>query len=155
MKNLYTVSLSICAIFLLFVFYKANQETNLRYEMYSDWQNGSDSNVYTEIRELSFTSSLISQVFILFYILTFSFSFKYLKTTTSKVMNILGVCFSGIAFLITLLPIVDPGKISFEELSYLLVPFILAMIAFSIVNLIQAYRIRTADLNQSTIDDII
>jgi len=125
--------------------------------MYTEWEsNGYSSGSYDEIKSISFNSSLISLPFIIFYLMIFSSSFKQIKTTTAKVMNILGVTFSGLVLLIVLLPIVDPGKISFEELAYLLAPYLLIIVSFCIVNLIQLNKESAAynKTNQLTVDDI-
>lgn len=157
MKNFYIISFGVSLLFLTHIIYKAGLENSLWYEMYYEWEsNGYSSSSYDELYSMSHRSSLISIPFIIFYVLLFSFSFKSIKTSTAKVMNILGVSISGLVFLITLLPVLDLGKISFEELSYLLVPYALAVGAFTIVNFIQLKRENDAynKSNQFTVDDI-
>jgi len=158
MKTVYVLAIVIACLFGVFIIYNSLAEVELRYESYQHWEDLNYSeNTYKKLKILSFNSSLLSLPFIAFYALIFSLTFNSIKTTTSKVINILGISFSGIILLVTLLPVVDPGKISFEELSYLLIPYTLAMLAFSIVNLIQVNRLNKSLMqpNQQTIDDIV
>jgi len=157
MRNFYILAFGISLLFLIHIIYKAGIERSLRFDMYSEWENnGYNSGSYDEIKSISFNSSIMSLPFIIFYLIIFSVSFKHIKTNTAKVMNILGLSFSALVFLIVLLPIIDSGKISFEELSYLLIPYLFAIIAFCIVNLIQANKESDAynNTNQFTVDDL-
>ena len=78
---------------------------------------------------------------------------------TAKVISIIGLCVSGLAFIITLLPVGDPGAVSFDEFAPFLIFIQLIMLAFCIVNLIQAVRNENAmastQANQSIVDDVV
>lgn len=109
---------------------------------------------YYEMREITFQAALVSLLFIAFYILSFSFTLAKIKRMTAKVMSIIGLCLAGIMFLLTLIPVADPGGVSWNEFGPALVIFILIMLAFCIVNLIQASRNEKPHPNQSVVDDI-
>jgi len=115
-----------------------------------------NGDAYFRMRDATQRVALCCLPFNAFYILAFSFTFKYIKHITAKVISIIGVSIAGLIFLITLIPATDPGEISFDEFAPLLMIFILIMLGFSIVNLVQANRNNSpAKTNQQTIDDMI
>jgi hypothetical protein len=81
-------------------------------------------------------------LFTVFYILLYSFTFKHIRTSTAKVMSIIGLCFSGLVFLVTLFAVANPGAVFFDEYVMIFVGYALIMLAFSIVNLVQATRFK-------------
>lgn len=75
---------------------------------------------------------------------------------TAKVMSIIGLSISGLFLLATLVPIGDPGSASFDEFGPVLILYAIIMLAFCIVNLVQAIRnAAPVKVNQQVIDDVV
>lgn len=162
MKILYIVSLVLTLLFgaLDFYYIEMYQQlwlNDLFSDIYSsDYSYDYYDDSYFQMRDLTFQAAGVSILFVVFYILTFSFTLSKIKRLTAKVMSIIGLSFAGIMFLLLLLPLGDPGAISWNEFGPAIIIFVLIMLAFCIVNLVQAVRNESAPKpNQSTIDDMI
>lgn len=150
MKILYIIALVLCVIFFFVVAYFAGEVESLRWQSWLDYNDYA----YYEARDLSIVAGLCSLPFIAFFIFVFSFTLKYIKRMTAKVMSIIGLSISGLVFLFTLIPVSGEG--TYDEFAPLLIIFIMIMLAFSIVNLVQAVRnVAPVVKNDSTIDDLI
>jgi len=157
MKKVYILGIILSVVFGVLIFLFADEVHSLRYQMYDEMMYGNYlGDAYFEMYDATQRAALCALPFITFYILAFSFTFKYIKRTTAKVISIIGVSIAGLILLITLVPAIDPGGVSFDEIGPLLLIFILVMLAFSIVNLVQAVRNNAPTKTiQQTTDDII
>jgi len=108
---------------------------------------------FEQARSVNEIASIVSEAFNLFYVLVFCFTFKYIKRTTSLVISIIGLSIVGIAFLFNLAAIMN--GFWFDHLGIFLIFMTPVLLAFSIVNLVQAviYNKRSV-VNQKTIDDL-
>ena len=104
------------------------------YSSYTPYSYSSDS--YSSITE---EGGIVSMFFFLFFIFQFIFNLKKVKTTTSKVLSIIGLSFAGIFILWDLLMISDGGSLSFDEVGVGFVLFCLISFSFSIIGLVQSF----------------
>ena len=130
------------------------------YAYWSNWDYGWD-NDYTYYgpsrADVTIEGSLVSLLFTLFYVFLNIFNLVKVKTTTSKVMSIIGMSLTGILLLINLLMLVEPGSSSYDEAGVSFAVFSFIMLAFTIVFLVQANiagRKGSVALNPDTIDDV-
>lgn len=163
MKILYIIALVLTVVFGVVVVHYANEYDRVRWDnLFNDFYSydyySYDSSRY-ELHGITSEGSTISLLFLAFYIFVYSFTLKNIKRLTAKVMSIIGLCIGGLAFLITLLPIGDPGAISFNEFAPFLIFIQLIMLAFCIVNLVQAVRndsaLAATKSNQTIVDDVV
>jgi hypothetical protein len=157
MKSWYIISIVASVIFIGTLVFFIGEAESLRWRMWNEWDYGDYAgDAYYEMRDLSVLGGGLSMLFAAFYTLLFSFTLKHIKRMTAKVISIIGLCFSGIALLVCMLPVGDPGAISFDEFALIPLLYSLIMLAFCIVNLVQASRnslpLKSNDL---IIDDLV
>jgi hypothetical protein len=156
MKSWYIISLVLTVLFGATILYFMEEVASTWWYVYDEWDMGNFyGSAEQELRDITQVAGSACLLFTTFYILLFSFSLKYLKTITAKVMSILGVVLAGIHFLLCLVPAAAPGEIYFDEFGGVPLFFTLIMLAFCIVNLVQASRKRPALTNDDTLDSIL
>ena len=155
MKALYILALVIATVFGITIFYFLGSVYALRRHMYTNWDASAFDRYYAEVVELTLQGAIVSIIFLVFFVVLFSFSIRLIKRTTAKVISIIGLSLTGLVLLLTILPTIDPRKISFDEFGPVLFLFDLVLIAFCIVNLVQAMKtVAPKKMNEQTIDDI-
>lgn len=85
-------------------------------------------------------AAMVCSLFVLFFTAVQILSIIKIKTTTMKVMGIIGACLSGILLLIGVLVMANPGSLSFDEAGAFWALYAIIMIAFSIVGTVHAFR---------------
>ena len=83
---------------------------------------------------------ILSLVFLLLFAAVHILSIIKIKTTTMKVISIIGISLTGIGLLLAFLVISSPGSSSYDEVGPVFVLYSLAAIAFHIVGTIHAFR---------------
>ena len=162
MKIFYICSLVVTVLFFITIGYfinayaEASWDNFLNELAYYDDYSYSYSYDYgnSELDDITMQGALAGVAFIIFYSLLFSFTLKHIKRTTAKVMSIIGLSLSGIFLLISFVPLSDPGAADFDEFGPALIPYGLVMLAFCIVNLVQAVRNEAAAPQGLVIDEI-
>jgi len=159
MKAFYIIALILSVVFIGLDIYFINEYQ----EAYSDylWSSFStyDSSYfdygYYEMRETTFNAAALSEILLAFFVLLYSLSIAKIKRTTAKVISIIGLSITGLFFLLTFVPLSNPGGASWNECGPVLVLVGLVILAFNIVNLVQAVRYE-AQLkgNPHTVDDL-
>lgn len=154
-KVLYIIGIVLAVVFFILSGYYSGEVSDARfdalfssydysYSSYSSYSyNGSASDITVE-------AGVWSLVFILFFIAMNLVGLIKVKTKTSKVLTIIGLSFSGILLFWDFAMIASPGSISFDEVSPAWVFFILMMLAFSIVGLVQSIRFSKKELRMKT-----
>jgi hypothetical protein len=164
MRALYISSLVVTVLMFIVVGSIAETYSTIQWDIFLDdlynsdpYSYNYDDSRYADLRSLTATGGILSLLFTVFYILTFSFTLKNIKRTTAKVMSIIGLSISGIFFLCCLVPIMEPANVAFDdEFAPAMIFYGLIMLAFCIVNLVQAIRNTGSKVsNQELIDDII
>lgn len=163
MKALYVTSLIVTVLLIILTGYFINWYDEVDFAMwmetlydYDSYSSMYDSYYYYELKEITQYGAITGLASMIFYILTFSFTLKNIKRVTAKVMSIIGLSITGLFFLATLVPLSDPGAASFDEFGPVLILYAIIMLAFCIVNLVQAVRnAAPVQVNQQMIDDAV
>lgn len=154
-KVLYIIGIVFAVIFIGVCGYYAEEVSDARLDYLFSSYNYSYSSYssYSYIgsaSDITVEAGVWSLVFILFFIAMNLVGLIKVKTKTSKVLTIIGLSFSGILLFWDFAMIASPGSISFDEVSPAWVFFILMMLAFSIVGLIQSIRFSKKELQMRT-----
>ena len=126
---------------------------------WASWDWGGYSSYYgPSAAELTMEGSLVILVFILYFLFVNIGNIAAVKTTTAKVMGIIGLCLVGLGFLFNLLVMTNPRGASFDEVGPTWVLMGLVMLAFSIVFLVQSVRYhkrKNTPVSKDVLDDDI
>ena len=151
-KVLYIIGIVLAVVFFILSGYYSGEVSDARfdalfssydysYSSYSSYSyNGSASDITVE-------AGVWSLVFILFFIAMNLVGLIKVKTKTSKVLTIIGLSFSGILLFWDFAMIASPGSISFDEVSPAWVFYILMILAFAIIGLVQSIRFSKKMMN--------
>lgn len=151
-KVLYIIGIVLAVVFFILSGYYSGEVSDARfdalfssydysYSSYSSYSyNGSASDITVE-------AGVWSLVFILFFIAMNLVGLIKVKTKTSKVLTIIGLSFSGILLFWNFAMIASPGSISFDEVSPAWVFYILMILAFAIIGLVQSIRFSKKMMN--------
>lgn len=90
--------------------------------------------------ELTMQAGLITLLFILFFTFGYIGNLVKVKTTTSKVMSIIGLSLTFIALLVNFVTLADPGGASFDETGGVFIFYGIINLAFFIVLLVQSVQ---------------
>jgi len=146
MRGFYITGIVLAAILFLFTIYYAEETRHARWRAYDYNYNSYNSyggynySSYSNDKEYTIEAGLISAFFFLFFIALEILTLIKLKTTTMKVLSIIGISITGIMILWDLLMLVDPGGISFNEVSEGWIIFAMIQTAFCIVGTVHAFR---------------
>lgn len=116
----------------------------------------SSTSYASEADDLTMEAGLISLIFFLLFLAIDILGLIKIKTTTTKVLSIIGMSVTGIFILWDFGVLSSPGALSFDEvgIGWLLYCFI--MLAFSIVGLIQSVRFEKRGVTKNeTATDIL
>ena len=166
-KAFYISSIVLSFIFLCVCGYyieEVDSAESLEYFSYSNsytdsYNYGYSSyNPYEGLAEEATTeAAMVSIFFFLFFIATDILGLARVKTTTTKVMGIIGLCFSGLMLMWDFLVLSSPSGLSFDEVGGGFAFYALIVLAFSIVGLVQAVRYskeKVAPANRTDILDM-
>lgn len=160
------VGLAFTVIFAIVIFYYAEEVSDAKMDSFLNSLSSSYSDIGYSFSdsylddELTEEAGWISLIFIAFFTFQFIFNLMKVKTKTSKIISIIGISLSGIWLAWDLLMISSPGALSFDEIGPGFLFYALAVLAFSIVGLIQVgvYDRKYANVAVSTsgsMDDIL
>lgn len=159
MKVLYIIALILTVVFgavnIYFIIEYQEAYSDYIWSSFSSYDYGYYDYGFAEMHEITFNAALVSIVFMAFFILTFSLTLGKIKRMTAKVISIIGLSLTGLFFLLTFVPLSNPGGASWNEFGPVLLLLNLVLLAFNIVNLVQAVRNNAPISNQSTVDDLI
>jgi hypothetical protein len=137
-KALYIVGIVFSVIFLILTFGYAEEVSNARYSSYFYDYNYYDYG--SSASDLTMSAALWSLFFFLSFITIDLLGLIKVKTKTTKVLSIIGLSLSGMFLLWNFAVLSSPGSLSFDEVSPAWVFYCLAMLAFTIIGLIQSIR---------------
>lgn len=146
-KALYIVGIVFSVIFLILTFGYAEEVSSARWNDYSyysyDYYGSYDYNYYdygSSASDLTMNAALWSLFFFLSFIAIDLLGLLKVKTKTTKILSIIGLSLSGMFVLWNFAVLSSPGSLSFDEVSPAWVFYCLAMLAFTIIGLIQSIR---------------
>lgn len=145
-KLLYIVGIVFGAIFLFTCGYfilqvEMERSLELAGSYLSSYSDSSLPNAFEgRAEETTSFAATISVFFFLLFIIIDMMGVLKIKTKTNRIIGIIGLSFSGVMFLWNFLVLADPGAISFDEVGPVYVLYSMAVMAFSIVGLVQSIR---------------
>ncbi len=147
-KAFYIISLVFSVVFMVLCGYYIEEVSDARLSALLSSYNLSDpyssySSFYSSYdagSDLTAEAALISIFFFLLFITSDLLGVLKVKTTTVKVLGIIGMSLSGLMLMWDLLMASSPSSISFDEVGGVFILYSLVILAFSIVGLIQAVR---------------
>ena len=148
-RAFYIVGIVFSVIFLFVVSYYAEEVSSARmdelfnsFNSYSYDSYSSYSSYYSSGMAESYTSegAMWSLFFFLSFITIDLLGLLKVKTTTTKVLSIIGLSVSGIFLLWNFAVMSSPGSISFDEVAPGWIFYCLIMLAFTIIGLVQSVR---------------
>jgi hypothetical protein len=93
-----------------------------------------------EANDITRTAGIVSILFMLISAVVFLLALVRIKTTTMKVIAIIGLSISGLFMLWGFLPMTSPGGVSFSEVGPAFVIAATVVLAFHIVGVVQAFK---------------
>lgn len=141
-RAFYIAGIVLSFIFLIVCGYFISEVQSARMDYYfsmieSDYYYAMDS---SRISALTFEAGLISLFFFLAFITIDLLGLIKVKTTTMKVMGIIGLAISGLYLIWDFMVLASPGSLSFDEVGGGFGFYCFIMLAFSIVGLVQSVR---------------
>lgn len=147
MKALYITSLPLIVIYtILLIYYSAEyqsaywQEWDSIYYSYDDYGYNNYSYYGPSSDSIGMEFGLISILFCLYFLAQDIVGLVRIKTATTKVLTIIGICVSGFMVLFSGLVASDPGAIGLNEVGPMFLIYSIIVLGFSIVGLIQSVK---------------
>lgn len=109
----------------------------------------------TSRADVSFEGALVSLFFFLAFLAIDLMGLLKVKTSTAKVMSIIGLSISGIFLLWNFGVLTSPGAMSFDEVGPAWMLYCMIVLAFSIVGLVQSVRFAKMGKSATTVSDIL
>ena len=144
-RAFYIIGIVFSVFFLFVITYYTEEVSSARIDyLFSDYGDyssyGYNSYSSSSYKDLTFEASLWSLFFFLTFITIDLLGLLKVKTTTTKVLSIIGLSFSGLFLLWNFAVMASPGSLSFDEVSPGWGFYCLVMLAFGIVGLVQSVR---------------
>ncbi|MCB9222824.1 MAG: hypothetical protein R2780_10835 [Crocinitomicaceae bacterium] len=157
MRGLNIIGIIMSILLFPLVFYYMIEVSQARWRSWDIWDTGFS---YTgpSAADLTFEGALFLLAITLFMVFQNIFNMAKVKTTTAKVLGIIGVSLVGLALLFNMLMISSPDNVSFDEGGPLWFMVALLMLAFSIVFLVQSvmyHKKKHGKIETEVIDDIV
>lgn len=140
-KAFYISGIVLSIVFIAIGTYYADEVLSAKYWdlfSYSDYDFGYGSS--SRYKDLTIEGGLWSLFFFLFFIASDLLGLIKIKTTTSKVLSIIGLSISGILLLWNFVMMFSDGGITYDEVFPAYIFYCVMMLAFSIVGLVQSVR---------------
>ncbi|MFT4602120.1 MAG: hypothetical protein ACI857_002306 [Arenicella sp.] len=154
MKTINIIGICLAVILMPLCIYFVEETSTARWASWDyDWGYGGSSYYGPSAGELTAQGGGISILIVGFFIYACIMNMVKIKTTTSKVMSIIGLSLMGIGFLVNLSLVAGAG--TYDEGGLINIFVGLVMIAFSIVFLVQSVNFEKKALagNKEIIDD--
>lgn len=156
MKIVNIIGLVLVVIVLAVIAYYVSEVSEARWRYWSSYDyNDYLSYSYPDYDSITLEAALVMIPFTIFFILAYIWNIIKVKTTTTKVMSIIGLSFSLLIVLINLMVLAEPGAISFDESGGFFAVYHVINLAFFIVLLVQAVRYENRDNKRETNTEVI
>lgn len=146
--------IALVLVFLMFAFtgYYINEVSRARWSSYLDFDY-----LYTSSRVGSITTEavMVMLVFVLFFTAAYIANLVKVKTTTSKVMAIIGLSVSLLILLASFGVLSSPSGASFDESGGFYILFGIINLAFFIVHLVQSVVVLKRKTNRPSNPEIV
>jgi uncharacterized membrane protein len=157
MRALNIIGLTLVFVMFIFAGYYINEANNERWMSY--FQDDLFSYSYNSLGSITTEAIMVMLVFVLFYTAAYIANLVKVKTTTSKVMAIIGLSFSFIVLITCFGVLAEPRAMSFDESGGVFILYGIINLAFFIVLLVQSVvvlrRKTHRPSNPEIVDEII
>ncbi len=152
MRALNIIGLVLVFVMFIITGYYISEVSSARWSSYLDFDY-----LYTSTRVGSLTTEavIIMLVFVLFYTAAYIANLVKVKTTTSKVMAIIGLSFSCLVLLSSFVILSGPNYTSFDESGGIFILYGIINLAFFIVLLVQSVVVLKRKTNRPSNPDIV
>ncbi len=141
MKIVNIIGLVLVVVVLTVIGYYINEVNEAQWRYWSSYDyNDYNYYSYPDYSSVTLEAALVMIPFTIFFVLAYIWNIIKVKTTTAKVMSIIGLSFSLLIVLINLLVLGEPGSLSFDESGGFFIIYHIINLAFFIVLLVQAVR---------------
>jgi hypothetical protein len=144
MKVIYPIALIMVPGFILTSLYFRNACLEALFVMYDNGESYlipiTSYDYHALLEKTTFTGSLSGLVFEAFFIFYFIRAIQDLRAFFTRMINLIAAALSVIAFLLTLIPVINPGELYFPGIAILLISYGILMLPCCIVNFIQAKK---------------
>lgn len=113
------------------------------YDQYSVYDNYDyyDASAYEdEADEYTRMGGIVSVFYMVISVVAFVLALLRIKTKTMRVVSIIGLSVSGLFFLWSILPLMSPSHVSFDEIAPAFIAAGIALLALDIVGVVHAFR---------------
>lgn len=155
-RAFYIVGIVFSVIFMVVTGYYAEEVDSAKmYDLFSSYSYdsySSYSSYYSSGLAESYTSEAAtwSLFFFLSFIAIDLLGLLKVKTTTVKVLSIIGLSLSGIFLLWNFVVLSSPGSVSFDEVAPAWIFYTMVMLAFTIIGVVQSSRYYSKASSMST-----
>jgi hypothetical protein len=141
MKAFNIIGIVLVIILVIVCGYYIEEVSSARWRSYDFYDFGGSYNYYgRSAADLTMEAGLIMLIFVLIYAGLYISNIVKVKTTTTKVLTIIGMSFTFIMLCWTGLMLSSPGGISFDEVGPVYILWGIINLAFTIVLLVQAVK---------------
>jgi predicted ferric reductase len=152
MRALNIIGLALVFVMFIITGFYINEVSSTRWSSYLDFDYMFNS---SRVAALTTEAVMIMLVFVLFYTAAYIANLIKVKTTTSKVMAIIGLSFSFIVLLTCFGVLAEPRAMSFDESGGVFIFYGIINLAFFIVHLVQSVVVLKRKTNRPSNPDIV
>ena len=161
MRAFHIIGIVLSVVLFVVCIYYVNETSYARWgewdaEYFNDTGYGYDYYTGPSSASLTQMAAGISTLLTGFFLASYILSLIKIKTMTSKVLSIIGLCLGGITFLFGLAVMAEPSGMTYDESGAMWAIFSVIALAFSIVLLVQAViasKKETETFDDTVIDD--
>lgn len=152
MRALNIIGLALVVVMFIIAGYYIEEVSNARWSSYFDFDY---MNSAPRVGSLTIEAVMFMLVFVLFYSAAYIANLVKVKTTTSKVMSIIGLSISFLILLSSFGILSGPNHTSFDESGGIYVLFGIINLAFFIVLLVQSVVVLKRKTNRPSNPEIV
>lgn len=152
MRALNIIGLALVFVMLFVIGYYINEVSSVRWSSYLDFDYLYPS---SGVGAITTEAVMFMLVFVLFYTASYIANLVKVKTTTSKVMTIIGLSFSFIVLITCFGVLAEPRAMSFDESGGFFILYAIINLAFFIVLLVQSVVVLKRKTNRPSNPEIV
>jgi len=138
MRIFYGVSIALTLLLIGITFYFSSSIESVKSEMFGTFENIDWDSIADRCDSLTAKAGMFSLVIMIFYELLHVFTLMKLKTTSMKVLSIIGLVITAAMLGFSILMFAFPGQVYFDEVVLAWYAYAVLILGYSIIGLIQA-----------------
>lgn len=152
MKAVYILGIVLSILFLFVIGYFIEEVQSARYSSLYNYEyvggyDNYNNSYYDNGSDQTFIGAIVSFFFFTFFIFVGIVGLIKVKTSSNKVISIIGLSLSTIFFFWNILVMISPGSLSYNEVGGGFGFYSIVMLAFMIVGLVQAIRFSKREIS--------